>query len=275
MEIILDYREKGLICQFEKEKIQFTTANLLVGDIHIVNDGIVIFVIERKTGADYIASIKDHRLKNQMARVKSFQQTNPQVGFIILVEGCFQESFGQPIQISDYIYNSILHRILQDGIPVIRSDNLQESAIWIKKIANISNLKQNNVNKNTSTYAKESDYLETVAVKKSDNMTPENCYLLQLTHIPGVSLNIAKNIAQFYPSWASLINKYQTLTENQSKLLLADIQIKQRRLGKTLSAKIYQYLFPLDKDNSTKEEIDKKIEFNNKIKIKLRLKGEK
>lgn len=243
MEIVVDYRERDLLNEFDKLKIPYKRQNLNVGDIHLINDGIVIYIIERKTASDYVASIKDHRLKNQIARINSFQQTNPQTNFILLVEGGFQTTFGQPIQISDYIYNSILHRILQDNIPVIRSDNLSETVIWIQKLLIIAKPKRtiNSTNNNT----KCDDYLQTIAVKKSQNMTPENCYILQLTQIPGISLTIARAISEKYPSWVNLITNYQNLSTSEGLLMLSKLSVGQKKIGKSISNKVYNYLFPI------------------------------
>jgi ERCC4-type nuclease len=244
MEMIIDYRERPLIDQLKREKIEFKTSNLQVGDIQIFKDQELLVVIERKTAADYVASIKDRRLKNQIARTNRLKEEHPHSILIILVEGSFQPSFGQPVQISDFIYNSILNRMLTDRIPVIRADNLNETVVWLKKIAHKLQHDIELVSEEPNNTAS-LHYLSTLSVKKSSNMNPHNCFLIQLAQIPGVSLLTAQHIANFYGGWPELVNQYQEETnEKRKELLLANIMVGHKRLGKVLSSKIYQYLFP-------------------------------
>ena len=64
MNIIIDNRENDLIKLLNKNKYNFTTSNLDVGDIQYKNDDKIIYIIERKTVNDLGASIKDGRYKD-------------------------------------------------------------------------------------------------------------------------------------------------------------------------------------------------------------------
>ena len=80
MKITVDYREEasGLIDLLKNEDISIEVKKVPYGD-YIINDSITI---ERKTARDFLVSIIDGRLFNQLSNVKKYC-TNP----ILLVEG--------------------------------------------------------------------------------------------------------------------------------------------------------------------------------------------
>ena len=69
-------------------------------------------------------------------------------------------------------------------------------------------------------------------------MNKELCNIIQLATIPGVSHNISKIIMEKYGSLNNLIEEYKK-TDN---LLLVNISLGKRKIGKVLSTKIYNYL---------------------------------
>lgn len=80
MKIRVDYREKasGLIDLLEKEEVFIEIGKVPYGD-YIINDSITI---ERKTAKDFLISIIDGRLFNQLSNLKNYCQ-NP----ILFIEG--------------------------------------------------------------------------------------------------------------------------------------------------------------------------------------------
>ena len=74
------------------------------------------------------------------------------------------------------------------------------------------------------------------------------CYKLQLSQIPGVSTNIASCISEHYKSMFDLFHNYEKLnTEKEKKEMLMDLKYdiqnnKQRRIGKVVSERIYNFL---------------------------------
>ena len=243
MELIIDYRERALSLSLKKENMAFREDNLEVGDIQIYKDGVLYLAIERKTVSDYISSIRDKRLKNQIARLDKLKESQPQSSFLILIEGSFQPSFGQVVNISDFIYNSILNRVLTDKIPVIRSDNITETVTWIKKIIHKI---EHDLQNSSSFIQSSSHYLSTLSIKKRDNLDQKNCFLLQLAQIPRVSIVVAQSIASYYPSLPALLCSYQSLDRTKDReQMLSEIKVGSRCLGKALSSKIYYSLFPV------------------------------
>ena len=57
-------------------------------------------------------------------------------------------------------------------------------------------------NPNEETYASSLS----VKSKKGDNLTPALCYVLQLSQIPGISVKLATDIANVYPSMTILFD---------------------------------------------------------------------
>lgn len=128
--IIIDYREKNSSVAFELIGLGHTIEfkELKTGD-YIANDAI----IERKTIQDFLESMRDKRLLNQLENLK--QQNKP----LIIIEG-FQEK---------WIFNENENRIhpnairgfllsisLKHKIPIIFSKNSEDTARYISLIAN-------------------------------------------------------------------------------------------------------------------------------------------
>ena len=76
--LIIDNREKHLIELLKKRypELVFSIQQLDIGDIHVLYKGILVVVIERKTIADLIASIKDGRYREQKLRLKALLKIN-------------------------------------------------------------------------------------------------------------------------------------------------------------------------------------------------------
>ncbi len=144
----------------------------------------------------------------------------------------------------------------QNKIPklqILRFEGIEETIYFIKRIVEKIEASDTNILPATTPTAQSEesnnlDYLSTVKLKKKDNLTPNNCNLLQLAQIPGMSLQNAQIIIDKYQSIANLIKSYYDIDETERHKMLMDIEIsisngKKRKLGKVLSERIYQYLF--------------------------------
>lgn len=88
-------------------------------------------------------------------------------------------------------------------------------------------------------------YLDNIKIKKKDNITADNWFSLALANIPGVSVKIAKTITAKYTKLQDLIDAYNKLEEEKDKeKMLCDLKIidANRKIGKVLSKKVYDYL---------------------------------
>lgn len=240
IELLIDNREhkiKEYFASFDGVSI----VQLDIGDVQFKYNNEIVLLIERKTVADLSSSIKDGRHREQKARLLN---TGLDINKILyLIEGDIEKSMFKCLPKSTLI-SSIINTIIRDNIKVYRTLDISETLFFIESIYNklvkdgskliIENNKDN--------------YVNTLKVRKKENMTPTNCFILQLAQIPGSSINIANRIVEDYSSMYSLCNSYSNLESEESKeLLLADLTYnilnnKKRRIGGKVSKRIYNFL---------------------------------
>ena len=145
IQIQLDYRERTLldtlrpmILSSGKPDIELAPpGNLLVGDINLLVIGdlgqtLRQLIIERKSYADLIASIKDGRYKEQKLRLLAACAQNIwPTRFIYLIESGTQPDD----QTGPLFYGSWVSMALRDNIPVIRVLSIAEGARFITRLA--------------------------------------------------------------------------------------------------------------------------------------------
>ena len=144
MIITIDVRETELITQIKllvensnsfKQHIIKTEA-LPIGDIVISNDTEDKIIIERKTIADLLASIKDGRYEEQSYRLNGLPHHNHNI--VYLIEGDvnrinrFKNNFALDKQIA---YSSMFSLNYYKGFSVFRSFSLEETATIICNMA--------------------------------------------------------------------------------------------------------------------------------------------
>jgi ERCC4-type nuclease len=231
--IYVDTRECKLRELLEKNGAVFVIKALELGDILIEHPKRQILV-ERKTIADFHASITDGRYKNQKLRLlewrnKIDEQTDTRKNIIYL----FEEKTGDN---KDRAYwGALVNMILRDNIGVIQCDGMVRTAQVIADIKKkldedkFDELEGGGRNISLEGYA------------KGKFNTPKHCYLGQLSLIPGLSPAIAGKIADKYPNMRALLDQMD-LKE------LANIRItEKRRLGDKLAEKIHSYIFQEEK----------------------------
>jgi ERCC4-type nuclease len=231
--IYVDTREYKLRELLEKNGEAFVTKALELGDILIEHPKRQILV-ERKTIADFHASITDGRYKNQKLRLlewrnKMDEQTDARKNIIYL----FEEKTGDNKDRS--YWGALVNMILRDNIGVIQCDGMVRTAQVIADIKKkldedkFDELEGGGRNISLEGYA------------KGKFNTPKHCYLGQLSLIPGLSPAIAGKIAEKYPNMRALLDGMDVKE-------LANIRItEKRRLGDKLAEKIHSYIFQVEK----------------------------
>ena len=246
MEFIIDNRERDIKEKLNgKDYIKFE--NLEIGDINIKYNGEIKMVIERKNIKDFSNSIKDGRYAEQKIRLKSLKIDPSKIYF--LIEGKINNDIKKKISGITYetLISSMISLMLRDNFKIYKTENIAETIIFLEKLYD-KLLKKCNEWFGTETDKSQETYVSTIKLKKKDNLTPENCYLLQLSQIPGISTNIAQAISKKYPNFNKLYSNYN-LIENK-ELMLKNLEYpiannKVRKIGKKTSEKIYNYLFQL------------------------------
>ena len=227
MNIIIDNRENDLIKLLNKNKYNFTTSNLDVGDIQYKNDDKIIYIIERKTVNDLGASIKDGRYKEQKVRLLSNHNNN----IFYIIEGNI--NYCETLS-TKAILGSIINMIFRDNIKIIYSKDIKQT---LDIIIQIKNKYETNKFNNNQTNIK-NDYISCIKINKKENLDKRTCNIIQLATIPGVSKNISTIILEKYDNLNHLISELN----QHGELLLKDIELGKKKLGKVLSKRIYDYL---------------------------------
>jgi ERCC4-type nuclease len=237
LKIIIDSRETNLYNNIIErdldkyvDKITIVKQQLEIGDIHIQMDDL-IYVYERKTINDLLSSVKDSRYKEQKSRLLSNYKN---VNYIIE---------GSDIIASNNLHNQNLltsiyfNSTYRDNIKIFFTKNINDTITFLLMLSTKIIDKPHNFILN-ETQKTEPDYIDICKIKskKSDNIDKETCYLLQLSQIPNISKQIAKNIKDVYPTMKILINTLAT-SENPNELLM-----KIPNIGKQKAIKIIEYL---------------------------------
>jgi Fanconi anemia group M protein len=184
--IIVDYKEKesGVVQTLANTDILIKLENLDIGD-YIIGD----LIIERKNILDFINSIIDGRLYNQLEKLKDKKS-------ILILEGT-EDSLGIDTNISiNYIRTLILKIILEYKIPIIRTSDFLETANYLYLLAK-------NYNKFPNIPEKVKNYEDLDEVK-----------LEILKSIPGIGENLALKLLERFKSLKNIFLANKTDLEN-------------------------------------------------------------
>jgi len=238
--IKIDNRENNLFSILKdrdldiyNDKINIIKEQLDIGDIHIsfnFNDISYLYIYERKTYNDLLSSIKDGRYKEQKTRLKT--STANSINYIIEGDNITstKNKNNQKIITSSYI-----HMLYRDNINILFTLNIDDTATFLLLLATkiIDKPEYFIFNNNFNC-----EYIDICKIKtqKNKNIDKNTCYLLQLSQIPSISKEIAKNISNVYPSLVSLIDALNN-SDNKINLLM-----KIDKIGKTKAQTIIDYL---------------------------------
>jgi len=135
----------------------------------------------------------------------------------------------------------------------LENNNLENNNLENNNLEN-NNLENNNLENNSleNSNLEKSDieqrYLESIKLRKKDNMTPRMCSILQLSQIPGCSRKVATIIIEKYKTIVNLINQVSQEEKDINKInMLSELKMtiennKERKIGKVLSKRILEYL---------------------------------
>jgi len=134
LHVILDNREQKLKIIFDRKKdvITYDLEQLDVADI-VVSEEVAI---ERKEGFDFVSSIMDNRLFEQLLRLKDTYM-HP----ILILEGLNDDVFENTGMKISSIYGALSFISYKLGISVIPTRNIEDTAIVIERIAHREQVK--------------------------------------------------------------------------------------------------------------------------------------
>jgi ERCC4-type nuclease len=234
--VILDAREAQLISLMKcrdldryKEHVNIDVQQLDIGDIHVCfEDG--CYIIERKTVPDLIASIKDGRYREQKSRLLA---SGCKITYVIEGDDVIAS---KQTRYHDILTGAYIHSMFRDGINVVFTRNTNDTCTFILTLCAkiVDNPQYFGGNKERI----HEDYIDSVKVKskKIDNITPDNCFILQLSQIPSISTVLAKNIQKKYANMKDFI---KALDESEDRL---DLLCQIDKIGKEKAKKILEYM---------------------------------
>jgi len=261
MRIIIDERETAIYekCQqiLQTQIPPLTTITiekqvLPIGDILFKtnDDQQTVSIIERKTIADLLASIKDGRYVEQSYRLAN-QQDCPLHNIVYLIEGNIQ-AIGSNSE-KRLVLSSMASVGFFKGFSVTRTGSQLETAEWI--IWSADKIERNLQKRETlafsyggmrepnenATPATPQNYCSVVKKVKKDNITRENIGEIILCQIPGISSTTAIAIMSKYKSLVGLLD---ALKENPACLdgLQYESNGKMRKISKACIESIKQLL---------------------------------
>lgn len=238
--LLLDHREGKLKDLFASSSIPHTCENLELGDIQIRHQEKTLFVFERKTIADLLASINDGRYKSQKQRL--LQCFEPSQVFYILEGSCPFHATPRNYQ-DKIVHGSIINTMLRDKISVFFTKNVDETFQMLQCI-------WKRVHEDPEKYANPSqptaDHGKTTSVVRIKD--PSTCYLNQLCQVPDISVKTAEAIIQRFPSMKELYEAFKDKDDTQKLNMLKDITTldskgKPRKLSSRVVANLITYMF--------------------------------
>lgn len=240
MRIIIDIREHELIdiCKqmTGESSVVVETESLPIGDILLKTDeGKDLIVIERKTLADLMASIKDGRYEEQSHRLKNATGVHPH-NIVYMIEGMFsllRMPGDRTLAISAM---TSLHYF--KGFSVMRTGSVYETAETVIQMA--KKMEKGFIKGSTSYYSEtentvreETPYSGFVKKVKKENITPENIGEIMLCQIPGISSAYARAILAHYDGFLNLLEHVKTNTISFANVVYQDSKGKSRKIPKS------------------------------------------
>lgn len=230
--LLVDTRESQV-----KELLQcaYETKQLDIADFQIFMNDDPFVMIERKTIADLAQSVKDNRYKEQKQRLLA--NINPNVKVIYIIEGSY--SYSPNLKYSNMnnsvLTSCIINSMIRDGIFIVHTRSSADTADFIQGLFE-------RISKDPAKYVKtEIGYNPTpnVAKRKRDNIDKDECVVMQLCCIPGISVKKARSIVQDLnvQSVNDLVTKLKESNDPQ-KFLHSHVN----GIGKTLATTITEYL---------------------------------
>ena len=262
MKIIVDEREAALYALLihppDNKNLKIEKRVLHLGDIIFTNDdeSITHQVIERKSIADLLASVKDGRYAEQSYRLGNCFPTRHNI--LYLIEG----------QVRDHdkklVFACMASLNYFKGFSITRTTSLAETAQYIvitaDKIARelekgtpimtnvLPTTSDSAIDETNDTITHVStvtnvgaDYCSVVKVSKKANITRDNIGQLMLMQIPGISSTISGEIMRPFATFAAFIDHLR-LEPAYLDTIVLESSGKKRKLGTNIITAIRGFL---------------------------------
>lgn len=247
MQVVLDERETQLIQRFSEiigtnQHVEMERQMLPLGDVLIRHGDRELFLIERKTLTDLIASIKDGRYEEQSYR---FCHSVPieRHHIIYILEGPMSSLKTE--QEKKMVYSSIVKLHAFKGFTVIRTTGVLDTCDYIFSLCDktFRELQRSNglwSTQNTSVEPTK-DYCSVIKKVKKENITKENIDEILLCQIPSVNNVSAKAVLENFGSIFGLMSQIRKDPQCLNSIVI-ESKGKKRKLAKNVIQNIVHYL---------------------------------
>ena len=266
MKIIVDERETALYGLLTQQPARMTIEKRVIplGDILFTSDdeSITYQIIERKSIADLLASVKDGRYAEQSYRLANCFPNRHNIVYLIegqvrdhdkkLVFACMASlnyfkgfsitrtvSLAETAQYIEITADKIARELSKGTSPAIPSPATTTQASPNADITIITTT--HDTPSDVVTNVEAQDYCSVVKVAKKANITRENIGQLMLMQIPGISSTISGEIMRPFATFAAFIDHLRSEPAYLETIVL-ESSGKKRKLGSNVVAAIRDYL---------------------------------
>ena len=281
MKIIVDERETALYGLLTQQPARMTIEKRVIplGDILFTSDdeSITYQIIERKSIADLLASVKDGRYAEQSYRLANCFPNRHNIVYLIegqvrdhdkkLVFACMASlnyfkgfsitrtvSLAETAQYIEITADKIARELSkgtspasspaipsQASSPATTSPTVESPTVATSVTVTTDICQDNTSSVEVQNTASTFDYCSVVKVAKKANITRENIGQLMLMQIPGISSTISGEIMRPFATFAALIDHLRSEPAYLETIVL-ESSGKKRKLGSNVVAAIRDYL---------------------------------
>lgn len=246
--------------QFHIEVTGLHTGDLMIGRVHpmnnenqwvnknfisqVIENFQPLVLVERKTIFDFASSFRSNHYHSQKSRMITFrEQTGCQCSLVVEEFNPVKEIQGKvntiPMATLEQCFTSIRVR---DKFIVEHVDTVHDHArLIMRMLKTIEKYKLYETNWGNEAIIRDNlnkDFQESLKVRKKENMTPEVCYKIQISSIPGISLNMAEKIADEYPTMKLLMDEILA----NGKANLENINLGKMKFGKVKAQRLCDFI---------------------------------
>ncbi len=223
--------------------------NLFCGDFIIEVDNKPIVVIERKTLADLVASIRDSRYRVQKAKLLEHYQGIP---ILYLIEGRFDYNPKVPMMIEGMekysVLSSLINTQLRDKVLVANTKDLEDTfdfllALLVRVCKDPKKYLGDGSGSGSVVAPKKEDLISKPKVANKQDM-----FFFQLTQVPGISAKTAQAFVNKYDNMLAFYRAFDGVNDEEKLKILKSITIednqnKKRRINAKVAENIVQFMF--------------------------------
>lgn len=218
--------------------------NLFCGDFIVEIDNKPILIIERKTLADLVASIRDGRYRCQKCKLFEHYKDIP---IVYIIEGVFDFNPKTPLMIEGMdkysVLSSIINTQIRDKIHVVNTKNIEDTFDFlIALLIRICKSPQKYIDKTCAFAPRKEDLIAKAKVNSKQDL-----FFHQLTQVPGISSKTAQAFVNKYNNMMYFYQSFEGISDEEKLKILKNITIednnKKRRINTKVAENIVKYMF--------------------------------